>query len=71
MYGEPLYIHGVTHTIISGVASGATWGGVNYGVTLACPTPPDERLTLAPEHTELESSDPLFMLSSVNSQNTV
>ena len=38
MYGEPLYIHGVTHTIISGVASGATWCGVNYGVTLACLT---------------------------------
>ena len=68
MYGEPLYIHGVTHTIISGVSSGATWGGVNYGVTLAFPTPPDERLTLAPEHTEPESSDPLLVLSSVKSQ---
>ena len=60
MYGEPLYIHGVTHTIISGVASGATWCGVNYGVTLACLT--DERLTLAPKP---ESSDPLLMPSSV------
>ena len=71
MYGEPLYIHGVTHTIISGVSSGATWGGVNYGVTPASPTPPDERLTLAPEHTEPESSDPLPMLSSVNSQTSI
>ena len=71
MYGEPLYIHGVTHTIISGEASGATWGGVNYGVTLACPTPPDERLTLAPEHTEPESYDPLLMLSSVKPQSSI